>query len=134
VVKSVDETIQSDDTLSDDSELLFTPTINKTYGIKLVIFLESNSTADFSHAVTIPTGASCLFAFGQLSGVSDGNATDWTSATSVAMATGNKFLVFIGKLIMSSTAGNWNFQWAQTTSTAINTTVQQGSHLVVWES
>ncbi len=133
VVKSADETITNSTTLQDDDELLFTPTINKTYGFMLFLLIANNSTPDLKLAFTVPSGATILTADSTWSAKFLQGTRDGTTATAVTAGTADLFLVIGGRVIMSSTAGTFNFQWTQNTSSATAEIVKQGSFLVVWE-
>lgn len=133
VVKSSDETRQSDTTLTDDSQLLFTPTINKTYSGYITLFYESGATPDFKLACTIPSGATAHRLEGLWAANADNQVSDFETSYFIAMTSGTRSTQLPFKLIMSSTAGDFNFQWAQNTSDASDTKVLAGSLLVVWE-
>ncbi len=138
IVKTIDETIQSDSTLSDDSVLKFTPTINKVYIMQFFFFHKSGSTPDIKLGFSIPTGSTIRWTGG-------GSVIEWRSGsiagftidaeTPVALSStgADSSNAWYLKLVMGSTAGDCALQWAQNLSTATDTTVQKGSMLIVWE-
>jgi len=134
VVKASDEVICNTSTLQDDDELLFTPTINKTYGFILMLFGDSNTTADLKIAFSLPTGATGDWNAGTIWRTDVGVASaDLTVAEFIPHVTGEGVIPVFGRIIMSSTAGNAVLQWAQQAATAVDTKILKGSYLVVWE-
>lgn len=134
VVKSADETINTDIVLSDDSELTFTPSINKTYLILFFLRITSGTVPDFKQVWSVPTGAT-MNGLRQKIWRNDAlsNSGDFTSSFNISTDGTPEIMTFWAVLIMSSTAGDATFQWAQQASSAENTTVHQGSTIVVWE-
>jgi len=136
VVKSADETVNNSATLQDDDELLFTPAINKNYGFLLVLLVESSTTPDIKVAFTLPTGADGDWN-AQKIWRTDTNVSTNNIETAVSMPTSGATTTTIhpiaGRIIMSSTAGSAQLQWAQNTANATDTKVLEGSYLVVWE-
>jgi len=135
IVKKVDEVIQSDTTLSDDTELFFTPTINKNYNINLYLYFASEGNADMTIAVTIPTGAQAEVLNQTWDAVNARFTRDWTTSDDIGGGGSAQIRTteMHGRLIMGGTAGDFNFQWAQQVSQATDTTVFAGSALIVWE-
>jgi hypothetical protein len=133
IVKKADETITSSTVMQDDDELKFTPTINKTYGILLMLFINSHTTPDFKYAVTVPTGATALKIDGQWSSSTNRGTLDWETADEIGGFGADEVVSVWGRLIMSSNAGDFTVQWAQQNSDANDTKVLQGSYLVAWE-
>ena len=134
VVKKVDETINNSSVLQDDNELFIPLEANKIYGYELKLFYSSPTDTDFKYAFTIPTGATgTKAAAGDWSSTDDSATSSVTVSNSVITASGVRFTPNSGNIIMSSTAGNLQLQWAQNTAETNNTTVTQGSYLIVWE-
>ncbi len=130
--KTSNETINNDSTLSDDAELLFTPTINKLYQILMFVYTNSGTTADFKQAFTIPTGATIQINAGDFQ-VTPQNLMDGeTPFPDVSSGLDQNKAILI-RLVMSSTAGNCVYQWAQNVSDAEDTTLLEGSVMIVWE-
>lgn len=132
VVKKADETVDTSTTFQDDDELVVALSANKTYYGVLRIFFTSATDADFKYKFTIPSGATAI---------GNGTAIQPTgSGTMVELATGhalgsivNENIVGINFRVVVGTAGNLQLQWAQNTSQASNTTVLEGSALIMWE-
>ncbi len=132
VVKSADETVTSSEVLQDDDELKFTPNVSKNYGYILNLLINSGTTPDFKGAFSLPTDAT----MDQQSNDFQKIAQDQDDATValVNSGTGNAgSYQLTGRLIMDTTAGDVNFQWAQNVSNAGDTKVLKGSYLLVWE-
>lgn len=135
IIKSSDETINSDSTLSDDSELTATLAANKRYAFFSVIFVITDATPDFKYGYTVPAsttnqkGASVWRGSG---GLQAANPVT-TSQAMTASGTSETQLPINGYVITGASAGTLDFQWAQDTSDAANTTVKAGSFILVWE-
>ena len=112
--------------------MLFSVAANTNYIIFGVIYLTSNATADFKFAFSVPTGTT-----GDQG--ASGLSTTVTQATStignvvpVAVSNTNRLAVWVyASILVGSTAGTLNFQWAQNTSDVGNTVVLAGSSLLV---
>lgn len=134
VVKSTDEIVNNSSTLQDDDELLFTPSINKVYHGRLVIFNDGGSTPDIKFAFTIPTGATIEWGgLNSLFRVANALSADGTTAITAASQNATAFWWQEFVLVMSSTSGAVTLQWAQALATSSDTTVKAGSYLVVYE-
>jgi hypothetical protein len=135
VRKPSNETISSDQTVSDDSALVFTGVAAGTYAFDGYIVFTSNNTAGFTASIhTSQALATSWVTF------LEANQASTTFETIVAenprtAATGQNFTVddvnqktiqMTGTLIIPSST-NLAFQWAQATSTAVNTVVYAGS-------
>jgi len=135
VVKSVDETIQSNSTLFDDAELFFTPNINKIYTLFLFLFSNSGTTPDMKIRLTVPSGATAIRTNNFWQGDINRAMLDWTTTISLSgSATLDLFITQVGIVRMGGTAGTVNLQWAQNTSNGGDTTMYGGSLLVAYES
>jgi len=134
IVKATDETIDTDTTLSDDAELLFTPTINKVYHFELRLYIQSATAADFKVGWSVPSGATVLGLEADIwrNDILQ-NADDQTVAFAVATDGNLEMMLLCGKILMSSTSGSAAVQWAQNVSNGGNTTVLAGSTLLVYE-
>jgi len=132
VVKSADEIVNNSSVIQDDDELLFTPTINTTYGFLIVILYASNATPDIKFGWSVPAGATMEWIN---SGQQSQPTTDETATPNVGGtgATAHRMMIYRGRMIMAGTAGDINFQWAQNVANASDTTVFEGSYFLVWE-
>jgi len=133
-IKATDESITSDIVPHDDDTLFFTPNINKTYFILLIMFFNTPSPADIRTSMSIPTGATATRFNGTWSGVSGGNVADWEVDDFNAGSSATQYITMAGRVKMGATAGDINWQWAQFVANAGATTVEQGSMLLAWES
>lgn len=134
VYKTADETIASDATLSDDADLKFPVDANSDYTFIMFLHVTSNTTADFKYAFTQPSGS-----FGRMKSTGDWDAVNSTGLVSIDASTAvvigsatEKTLEQHGRIITGSTAGTIQLQWAQNTSDAGNTTLEQGS-IIMWK-
>lgn len=133
--KSSDESITSDNTLSNDAALTFSMAANTTYTARLVVFFDSGATEDFQYAISAPASPTYVrirrrhFPPGSTTAT---NAMD-TAATSATSITGSGTTGgFIEADIIwqnGANAGTFAFQWAQNTSGGTATIVRAGSFL-----
>lgn len=141
VVKTADESVTSSTTLQNDDQLKYPLLANLTYVFNLLAFYEGSTTGDIKFAFTVPTGATLewasLRAGGSLASASFGTTTeDVLGSGTVAFGGANGAGTRLpfqarGIVVMGSTAGDLQFQWAQTTSDAVATTVFARSFLQV---
>ena len=134
VKKPADESIQSDTTLSGDTDLTFLATANKTYAIRGRIWFSTPAAADFKfrfsfagtsifiHEVSIPCGSAT-----ETVGIETASPT--TTISCLGAGTTGGYLEFDGVLVTDNTPRSLFFSWAQVTSTGSNTTVKAGSYL-----
>jgi len=134
IVKKVDETINNNSTLQDDDELFVTPAINKTYFFQLLILYQSGVVPELKYAFTVPAGASVRIVDDDRWDAGGDRATrDGTVALEIGADGAIQTMSVYGRVIMGATAGDLTFQWAQVVSAGADTTVLQGSALIVWE-
>ena len=134
VVKKANETITSDTTLTDDSELVVALSADKTYGFILNFFFKTEAATDIKITFTAPTGADGDFnTVRNIVGGYPINNKTFTTTVAFDGTGGNSWAFVFGKVDVSTTAGNLALQWAQNTSGGSNTIVNSGSTLVVWE-
>jgi hypothetical protein len=145
VRKTADESVTSSTTLQNDNELLLAVSANCTYAFR-VWLLATDATdvnGDIKFAFTFPTGAVCHFsgrgphtllasgAFGDGEYIGRNTATSGSTVASYGLSTSVIGIEITGLLIVSSTAGNLQLQWAQNASDANATTVQAGSFMTL---
>lgn len=129
VVKLVDEDRQSDETITADSEVFLPLAINSRYYWFGVISTEGSTTADMDFTYTIPSGAS-----GQWNRFNVGAGTATAYAAEITLIiNGVRDWASYGTILTGSTAGNLTLAWAQTLSTAADTTMRQGSWLQLFK-
>jgi len=134
IIKTIDETLNDNNTVQNDDELFVALEANKRYAFEQRVFLDSSTTTEFKYAFTIPSDATIKI-----------NNSDWDDTIPssslekadfpvlISTENGETVLEIHGHVIMSSTPGNLQFQWSQLTSDASDTTVKKGSSLVIWE-
>jgi len=126
VNKLVDETIQSDTTLADDNNLFWEVDANSVYLFFGFIKRTSGATPDWKHAFSFPAGGNCQ----GINAESDWNTprplTNYTS-TAVLVGSGTQMQMIFGYVTTVGIAGICNYQWAQNTSDASDTTLNKGS-------
>ena len=146
VAKTADETINSSTTLQNDDHLVLPVVANAVYTFALDLYMTeaTDFVGDFKMSFTCPTGATFdMHGEGahvtDLSGGTSSNgewigklATASAGATlSFGVGTGLTGVRVYGRLVMSSTAGNFQMQWAQNASDASGTTLKAGSFMTM---
>ena len=130
VFKSADETIQSDATLTDDTDLQFSVDANSFYSVMGYFKAQSGSTPDYKQAFSVPAGANFHGGNRFTDWTSDQTDEDYTATQSVLFAGNEGWLCVVGILEIGGTAGTCAYQWAQNNSFASDTTLFQGSWLM----
>jgi len=132
VVKKANESVTNTATLQDDDELLVALTASKTYGWQLWLYATAGA-GGLRTGWSLPTGATGEKSNATYSSVTIDDMINMTTARTHATDGTVEFLPYIGRVIMSTTAGNMQFQFAQDSGSATASTVLEGSVLVVWE-
>ena len=144
--KTADESVTSSTTLQNDDELAVTVSAGGIYTLDAFILFTGNETGDFQCRFTFPSGSTLHFAAyapapgdaGFNTGGSAGNVEffarqNTTSSPSGVIiysgSTAQVHLRLVGTLVVGSSAGTLQFQWAQNTSNGTATTVKAGSWL-----
>jgi hypothetical protein len=151
-VKTANETVNNSTTYQNDDHLVLTPTISKTYRGRLFVIYSATNTIDAKIRFTYPTGATV--AIGAAAPMSSANETDregdvlWSASAAATSPTadivlgthnsggGSAILTcaqVMFTLVMSSTAGNLQLQWAQNAAVATDLVFYAGSWLELWE-
>lgn len=141
VVKAASQTVNNSATLVNDGELTLPVDANTTYVINAAFLHSSNSTADIKIGLTYPTGSTCSWGavrqdvtvstptgavdLGSGSGVASGNT--YTGAGTGA----TQINLLMGSIIVGSTSGAIQIQFAQNTANASNTIMLAGSYLML---
>jgi len=135
VFKATDETINSSTTFQNDDDLVFAVEASKIYVAILVAFVDSPANADFKDTFTVPTDT-----LGQKHGSNaflspNANSSyDFEAITTNVNGTtdGTKNTPFFKPffIFVDTTTGNVQYQWAQVSSQAGNTTVKTGSYIM----
>jgi len=138
VYKIADEIVNNSGTLQNDDDLLFAIGANEVWGFTITIDFLSDVAPDLKVAITVPTDCKLrarllnvdsatlevtyLLASGGSSGRIDGRGT--------IDGTNNVIFSIVGFVVNGANAGNVQFQWAQQTAEASDTTVKKGSYLI----
>lgn len=134
LVKSEDETINTDSTLSVDEFINLLPmNTNELYRITGQLFVTSAATPDFKAAFNCSNAPQFMcINFNDAAGTSGTQVADAT-AVAFTIADTNPVCITIDGLVKSnaSTGGTIDLEWAQNTSNAANTTVHAGSWVKV---
>ena len=136
-LKSGDQSVSSSTTLVDCNDLVVPVAANTVYAIDAAIFFTAGTTGDIKHAFTCPTGATLRWGL-----IHQKQADGSTTISALEVASGNPeassgsgasetWARISGRLSVGATAGNLQYQFAQDTSNATNTTIHEGSWLRV---
>jgi hypothetical protein len=141
VRKTSDEIVNNSATLQNDDQLVIAVSANSRYRLELMLICSSSTTADIKGGWTGPSGATLTWGTfaphrAQTTITSASTSVNLLAIGGVADMAGfgtssNALYVLRGVLNVSSTAGNLQFQWAQSTADATNTTVRANSVLSV---
>lgn len=144
IVKTVATIRASTTTLADDPDLTTTLDANATYSVEFLLKPGSNLAADFKTQWTVPSGAS-----GNRTALGPGSTATDGGADNIAMHSGthgfattvnysgvrdvvtNLFFVYESAIVITTSSGTCAIQWAQVTSTAVNTQLGAGSMMRV---
>ncbi|MGW3421283.1 glycosyl hydrolase family 28-related protein [Streptomyces phaeochromogenes] len=139
--KTADETVTSSTTLQDDDHLALAVESGHTYDFKVFMLVDGGVTGDLKTAFTFPTGSTLHFTGrGPTTGLASGSGGDCefngrqsatSGSTTISFGTSGSRLgiTLEGILIVGSTAGSFQLQWAQNTSDGTGTTLKAGSYI-----
>jgi hypothetical protein len=137
VVKPTDQSVTSSTTLVNDNALVVAVAASASYLFFCYLDYEGASAGDLKYEWTVP--ASATLRFGQIGQTTASAATvASTNSDSTVYAIGTdaaatlNAVTMIGSLVVSSTAGNLQLQWAQNASSATATIVHAQSFLALW--
>jgi hypothetical protein len=128
--KTSTETLNNDNTLQNDDQLFLPVAANTEYQLEMRLRISSGATPDWKCLFTFPVGLTMNY---NVTTITAGATTlqnfdlDQTSTTTVEG--GQTSLFFDGTVVVSSTAGTLQLQWAQNTANASDTSVLAGSYL-----
>jgi hypothetical protein len=136
VRKVSDETVNNSAVLQNDDELVAAVVANATYEVFLRLIVNSGTTPDFKYTFTAPSGAtgSAQLYTGSNPDTAASSLQGPASITATGAASGvgaDQVILVQGILIVSSTSGNLQFQWAQNTANASNSSVKANSYLLL---
>lgn len=141
VRKTADETVTSSTTLQNDDHLVLSVEKGYTYHFRAWLLVDGGTAGDLKTAFTYPTGSTLYFAgHGPTTSMVSGsggdvgfngrhNATSRSTTLSYGTSGSRPGIQVEGLLIVGSTAGNLQLQWAQNTSDGTGTTLKSGSFL-----
>ncbi|MGH9247940.1 MAG: hypothetical protein ACRD0W_00245 [Acidimicrobiales bacterium] len=125
--KTVDESVASSTVLQDDNHITFAVAANTSYILDALLVMRAPIAADIKMAWICPASAILdCFAFSQFDGTNRHmieNATHGFPAEPTAHP-----ITVHGHLRIAGTAGTFKLQWAQNTSDAGNTTINEDSY------
>lgn len=146
IAKTADETINASTTLQNDDHLVLPVVANAVYTFALDLYMTESTdfVGDFKMSFTCPASAT-FDMHGEGAHVTDlttGTSSngEWIGKLATASAaatlgfgvgTGLTGVRVYGRLVMSSTAGNFQLQWAQNASDASGTTLKAGSYMTL---
>ena len=136
-VKPGDTSIASSTSLTNDPDLVLAVASNATYRVDAFLDYEGNTngSGDFKAQFTVPSGATLAYTHFGLNGSGNvGSPTILAASASYTYATNGsgvkQGIVITGTLIVSSTSGNLQLQWAQGESNSTATILHAGSSLM----
>lgn len=138
-IKPATESITSDNTLSDDAELVIALAAATKYFIRVNVLFTTSATPGFKFATAYSstvTGTPQSYYRGLIGGSAGGAGVELSgqvagliTSAALAGATTGTGHVAIEQIIETNGAGNWSFQWAQNTSGGATTSVFWGSNI-----
>lgn len=147
VAKTADETVTSSTTLQNDDHLVLPVAANAVYMFALDLYTidAADFVGDFKMSFTCPTGATFdMHGSGaHITDLASGTSSngEWlaklacTSASAnLVFGVGNTSVTGIrvhGRLVMGSTGGSFQLQWAQNASDTSGTTLKAGSYMTL---
>jgi len=130
ILKTADETMTSDDTLTNDAELLLAIGANEVWLFRFLLRLISHTTPDIQFDLALPSGATgrgILYDYKTAPG-------NWRlipgTPLSVPTDSTETFLEIVITIVNSTIAGDVALKWAQDTSDANATTIYKNSCLI----
>lgn len=136
--KTADVTIDTDNTFTDDADLVVTIEASKNYLFFLLLKVVSDATPDFKWQITGPSSGASLLLTGGGGRTGANVSTNFRDVTAFSQATAlivlNTTLNYItmqGVLKIGGTPSTTTIalQWAQNTSSGTSTTLKEGSFL-----
>lgn len=136
VRKTSNETVNNSAVLQNDDALVLAVSASSTYLLSLRLIVNSGTTPDFKFTFTVPAGTTGSIQIFEGSTPSTAAAVlqgpfslTATSATSGIAA--DQIILVQGVVVVSTTAGNLQLQWAQNTANASNTIVGSNSYMML---
>lgn len=132
-LKLSDQTVNNSTTFVNDNDLFCALAASASYAYELHLTQNSNGTANFKLNFTLPAGATMVRSNYWNATGAGGQHGSFTGTTvgGLTGAAGDAALDMWGYLTTSTTTGNLQLQWAQSTANVSDTIVRSGSFLVV---
>lgn len=125
--KMADETVSSGNTLHNDAELFVPVKASKTYSVEVFLSFLSPAAEGIKIKFIVPSGATMTW-----NDLSPDTAKTDSSTLNISTSDATlKSITIHGHLVVGSTAGNLQLQWAKENAGGGNTTVYAGSWLVL---
>ena len=130
IVKTVDEDVNNSTTMQDDDALLLAVEANARYEMLIILRVTIRAASDFKFQFTVPASATIE---GHASSTVQNNPVfDLTTAQTITVtALIQTFIRYAATITTAGTAGNVTLQWAQNTAAIEDTTVKNGSLLII---
>lgn len=136
--KTSDQSVTSSTALVNDTALVVTLAASQTYLITMEVFwlpINNSTTPGLKFGWSIPSGSTYTYRLSYMNQA--GSAALTSVATTGASATlpGPALAVYapfsvVGTIVMSTTPGNFQYQFAQANTSATSTTIKAGSILI----
>lgn len=134
--KTADESVSNattGSTLQNDDELFVAVAASTVYRFECLLHVSTSTTADFKTQFTVPSGATVRFGAPVItvaaSAVFPFSLDNTIAATIEGSGVATFSVQYTGLIVVSSTAGTMQLQWAQSTADASSTTVKTNSFL-----
>ena len=137
IYKSSAQSVNNTTTLANDSELKYPLDANETVSFRAAIRFSGDASADIKVAFTGPSGVNIRWS---VSGSTTINTADAVTVVGEKTESGTyslgtsatvRWIEFVGRINNGATAGDLQFQFAQSTAVVANTTVQDGSWIQI---
>ncbi|HEX9704448.1 MAG TPA: hypothetical protein VGA20_04325 [Gemmatimonadales bacterium] len=124
-VKAETETVNTSDTLQDDDTIQWTAAPNTIYWVEALLIITTGATPDIKLQWSVPSGTADTGYFTAV-GVSGGGIVEDSATVIQGALTSTRFHIR-GEIVIAATGGDVALQWAQNTSDASDTDVEQNS-------
>jgi len=132
--KTADASVNNSTTLQDDAHLSWAVAANEVWAFRFYGYVTiASGDPGFKHAFTVPAASTgsrlqqIITAAGTLAPTHTADLTTALSSTPVGLT--STFVIITGVYIGGANAGTVQFQWAQASAVASNTTLKLGSYL-----
>lgn len=135
--KGASQPLASQTALQNDNALYIELLANAIYHFELTVFYNGPSGNTMTQGLVLPSGATCAYSLKQLLSGGSFSAGYYESGNPPAAycsGTGTTYSIEMKGTIVVASAGTLQYQWAQGSSSATDTTVQAGSDLVAWQT